>query len=420
MILTNIQYIKPQEEKTLIVLDENNNEFDNTAKIVVLGVGGGGGNAVNRMIENSPEGIDFVAINTDDMALRNSNAHRKITIGTTITKGLGAGGRPEVGAKAAEESRDEVKAVLDGVDMVFITAGMGGGTGTGAAPVIAKLAHEMGILTVAVVTKPFNFEGKKRMNNAVNGIELLRENVDTLIVIPNQKLLEIADKSTTMTQAFQIADSVLYQGVTGISDLITKPGMINVDFADVCTVMRDKGLAHFGVGRASSAEAAVQEAINSPLLETTIVGAKSVLINFSSSSNLPILEAAEAAEMVSASLDPDVETIFGTSINEELGDDVVVTVVATGLIDKGNIIGGTPIARTRPSFTKTIEHMDEIEETAEEQAAEIAQEPAPTTEEIKAEQEKRTHFDEVHSKAAELDSGSIDIPAFLKRGKLRR
>lgn len=405
----------------MILLDENNGEFDNSAKIVVLGVGGGGGNAVNRMIEHSPEGVDFVAINTDSMALRGSNAHRKITIGTQLTKGLGAGGRPEVGEKAAEESRDEIKNVLEDVDMVFITAGMGGGTGTGAAPTIAKLAHEMGILTVAVVTKPFNFEGKKRMNNALEGIEKLRENVDTLIVIPNQKLLEIADKSTTMIQAFEIADSVLYQGITGISDLITKPGMINVDFADVCTVMRNKGLAHFGVGRANSAEAAVQAAINSPLLETSIVGATSVLINFSSSSNLSILEAAEAAELVSASLDPDVENIFGTSINEELGDDVVVTVVATGLVDKGNIVS-TPVSRPRPSFTKTIEHMEEIEETAveAEEAAESAAEEQPERPSQTRQQAQRARLEELHSKASELDSDSIDIPDFLKRRKNNR
>ena len=415
--------VKTQEETKLIELfDENNGIYDNQAKIIVLGVGGGGGNAVNRMLDENVDGIDFVAVNTDAMALNNSNAHRKITIGTQLTKGLGAGGRPEIGEKAAEESRDEIKSVLEGVDMAFITAGMGGGTGTGAAPAIAKMAHDMGILTVAVVTKPFNFEGKKRMNNGIDGIEKLKENVDTLIVIPNQKLLEIADKTTTMIQAFKMADDVLYQGVTGISDLITKPGMINVDFADVCTVMRDKGLAHFGVGRANTAEGAVQAAINSPLLETSIVGAKSVLINFSSSSNLPILEAAEAAEMVSSSLDPDVETIFGTSVNEELGDDVVVTIVATGLIDKGSVIG-TPITRTRPSFTKTIEHMEQIEEAKEpepqqELTAPVQEELPPVEPEPTPQQ--RTHYDTVHSEASKLDNGSIDIPPFLRRGKLRR
>ena len=411
------------------LIDESNSTFDNQAKIIVIGVGGGGGNAVNRMIENGPSGIDFVAINTDAMALNNSNAHRKITIGTQLTKGLGAGGRPEVGEKAAEESREEIRTVLEGVDMAFITAGMGGGTGTGAAPNIAKMAHDMGILTVAVVTKPFPFEGKKRMNNALEGIEKLKENVDTLIIIPNQKLLEIADKTTTMIQAFEMADDVLHQGVAGISDLITKPGMINLDFADVCTVMSNKGMAHFGVGRGNSAEAAVQKAINSPLLETSIVGAKSVLINFSSSSNLPIMEAAEAAEMISSSLDPDVETIFGTSVNEELGDDVVVTIIATGLIDKGSILS-TPIARTRPSFTRTIEHLEQIEENAAEQEAEVKAEvkaeetpaqPQPQQQlSAPAQSAAKSHYDEIHSKASELDNGSIDIPDFLKRRGLRR
>ncbi len=408
------------------LIDESNSTFNNQAKIIVLGVGGGGGNAVNRMISNGSVGIDFVAVNTDAMDLNNSNADRKITIGAQLTKGLGAGGRPEVGEKAAEESREEIRSVLEGVDMVFITAGMGGGTGTGAAPSIAKLAHDMGILTVAVVTKPFNFEGKRRMTNAVDGVEKLKENVDTLIVIPNQKLLEISDKTTTMIEAFEKADSVLYQGVTGISDLITKPGMINVDFADVCTVMRNKGLAHFGVGRGNSAEAAVQDAINSPLLETSIVGAKSVLINFSSSSNLPILEAASAAEMVSSSLDPEVEIIFGTSVNEELGDQVIVTIVATGLIDKGSMLG-TPVTRTRPSFTKTIEHFEQIEEDAAEQEAEVSA-PEPTAEQPQpqpqltapAQSAVKSHYDEVHSKASELDGNSIDIPDFLKRKGLRR
>ena len=224
------------------------NETNDLAKIVVLGVGGGGNNAVNRMIASNSEGIEFIAINTDQMALNNSPAERKIAIGTELTKGLGAGGKPVVGQQAAEETSKEIAANLEGVDMVFITAGMGGGTGTGAAPVIARIAKEKGILTVAVVTKPFGFEGKKRMKNALDGIEELRKYVDTLIVIPNNKLMDIADRNTTVPEAFEMADSVLHQGVTGISDLITKPGMINVDFADVCTVMRDQGLAHFGVG----------------------------------------------------------------------------------------------------------------------------------------------------------------------------
>ncbi len=310
------------------------NETNDLAKIVVLGVGGGGNNAVNRMIASNSEGIEFIAINTDQMALNNSPAERKIAIGTELTKGLGAGGKPVVGQQAAEETSKEIAANLEGVDMVFITAGMGGGTGTGAAPVIARIAKEKGILTVAVVTKPFGFEGKKRMKNALDGIEELRKYVDTLIVIPNNKLMDIADRNTTVPEAFEMADSVLHQGVTGISDLITKPGMINVDFADVCTVMRDQGLAHFGVGEASSVEEAAQKAINSPLLETSITGAKNLLINVASGNNLSIIEVGNAADSIADLLDEDAEIIFGTSINDVLGDKVIVTVVATGLIDE--------------------------------------------------------------------------------------
>lgn len=310
------------------------NEFANdVAKIVVIGVGGGGNNAVNRMMLAGTDFIDFIAINTDSTALATSSAKRQIKIGAKLTKGLGAGGRPEIGAKAAEESQNEIAAALEGVDMAFITAGMGGGTGTGAAPVVARIAKEMGILTVAVVTKPFKFEGPKRMRYALEGIEKLRQNVDTLIVIPNQKLIETADKSTTMADAFRMADDVLRQGVTGISDLITKPGEINLDFADVCTIMRDQGLAHFGIGQDENIEEAAKKAISSPLLETSIKGAKSVLVNFTSGPNLGILEASNAADIISDALDENAEFIFGTAINEELKNDVIVTVIATGLID---------------------------------------------------------------------------------------
>lgn len=326
-----------------ILNDEMNAETKaDVAKIVVLGVGGGGCNAVNRMISANPDYIDFIAVNTDSTSLSGSLAKRKIEIGAKLTKGLGAGGRPEVGQHAAEETAAEISECLEDVNMVFITAGMGGGTGTGAAPVIAKLAKEKGILTVAVVTKPFKFEGPKRMTYALNGIENLRQNVDTLIVIPNQKLIETADKNTTMKQAYQLADNVLQQGVTGISDLVTKPGEINLDFADVCTVMRDQGLAHFGIGRATSIEEAAKQAISSPLLETSIEGARSVIVNFTSGPDLNLLEASAAAELISDALDPNAEFIFGTAINEELNDEVVVTVIATGLIGAGE---GAPIRR---------------------------------------------------------------------------
>lgn len=307
------------------------NETNDVAKIVVLGVGGGGCNAVNRMLAANPEAIDFIAVNTDSTALDHSAAKKKIKIGAKLTKGLGAGGRPEVGEKAAEETAAEISQALEGVDMAFITAGMGGGTGTGAAPVVARIAREMGILTVAVVTKPFKFEGPKRMKYALQGIENLKEYVDTLLVIPNQKLIETADKSTTMSEAFTMADSVLNQGVTGISDLITKPGEINVDFADVCTVISNQGLAHFGIGEAEDIQEAAKMAITSPLLETSIDGAKSVIVNFTSGPDLNLIEANAAAELISEALDPEAEFIFGTVVDNTMGDKVKVTVIATGL-----------------------------------------------------------------------------------------
>ncbi len=310
------------------------NEMNDVAKIVVLGVGGGGCNAVNRMLVQHPAAIDFIAVNTDSTALENSAAKKKIKIGSKLTKGLGAGGRPEIGEAAAEETASEISQALEGVNMVFITAGMGGGTGTGGAPVVARIAREMGILTVGVVTKPFKFEGPKRMKYAMQGIENLSQYVDTLLVIPNQKLIETAentDKTITMRGAFAMSDSVLGQGVTGISDLITKPGEINVDFADVCTVIANQGLAHFGIGESDDIQEAARMAITSPLLETAIDGAKSVIVNFTSGPDLNLLEANAAAELISGTLDPEAEFIFGTVIDETMGDKVKVTVIATGL-----------------------------------------------------------------------------------------
>ncbi len=320
------------------------NEMNDVAKIVVLGVGGGGCNAVNRMLTANPAAIDFIAVNTDSTALDNSAAKKKIKIGAKLTKGLGAGGRPEIGAKAAEESAAEISQALEGVDMAFITAGMGGGTGTGAAPIVAKIARELGILTVAVVTKPFKFEGPKRMKYALQGIEDLKEYVDTLLVIPNQKLIETADKSTTMSDAFSMADSVLNQGVTGISDLITKPGEINLDFADVCTVIANQGLAHFGIGESDDIQEAAKLAITSPLLETSIDGAKSVIVNFTSGPDLNLIEANAAAELISDALDPEAEFIFGTVVDENMGDKKKVTVIATGLVSED-----APKAKTEAS-----------------------------------------------------------------------
>ena len=311
------------------------------AQIKVVGVGGGGNNAVDRMIEDGLEGVEFISVNTDSQQLVDSKSPVKIQIGEKLTKGLGAGGNPDIGERSAEETQEEVTQALKGADMVFITAGMGGGTGTGAAPKIASISKEMGILTVGVVTKPFKFEGKKRMANAERGIMELKKNVDTLVIIPNQRLMGIIDKKTTLTEAFKKVDEVLRQGVQGIADLISKPGVINLDFADVRTIMADQGIAHMGIGQASGenkAEVAAKAAIQSPLLETTIEGAKSVLINFSGDSDLGLLETEEAAELIRESLDPEAEIIFGTTINEDLTDQVVVTVIATGLEDEEEVV----------------------------------------------------------------------------------
>ncbi len=309
------------------------NENSNVAKIVVIGVGGGGNNAVNRMIDDEVTGVEFVAVNTDVQALNGSKATNKIQIGEKLTRGLGAGAKPEIGLKAAEESRDELAQLIGGHDMVFVTAGMGGGTGTGAAPVIANIAKEQGILTVGVVTKPFEFEGRGRMQNADQGIRELKKTVDTLIVIPNQKLLSVVDRRTTMRDAFKKADEVLQQGVSGISDLIYTPGIINLDFADVATVMSNKGVAHIGIGRASGdnkAEEAAKLAISSPLLETTIDGAKHMLINISGDMNMSMFDANDAIQLIQEAAGNDANVIYGQSIDETLDDELIVTVIATG------------------------------------------------------------------------------------------
>lgn len=307
-------------------------ESDN-AHIIVIGVGGGGGNAVNRMIESGMGGVSFVAVNTDLQALNASTAETTIQIGEKLTKGLGAGANPEVGTKAAEESIEEIVRVFDDIDMVFITAGMGGGTGTGAAPVIAKAAREKGILTVGVVTKPFSFEGKRRRDYAELGIDYLKEYVDSLVVVPNDKLLEIADKNTTMREAFVMADDVLRQGVQGITDLISEVGSINLDFADVKTVMSNRGIAHMGIGTGTGENRvvdAVKGAIGSPLLETSIDGAKAILFNIMGGYDLGMLEVNEAADLVQKAAARDANIIFGTTINGDLGDEIRVTVIATG------------------------------------------------------------------------------------------
>ena len=306
---------------------------DGTATIKVIGVGGGGTNAVNRMVDSGIKGVEFIAVNTDRQALLLSKATSKIQIGEKITRGLGAGANPDIGAQAAEESKAEITEALRGADMVFVTAGMGGGTGTGAAPIVASCAKEMGILTIGVVTKPFTFEGKKRLTQAERGIESLKGKVDTLVVIPNDKLLQIIDRKTSIVEAFKMADDILRQGVQGISDLIAIPGLVNLDFADVKTIMLNTGMAHMGIGRASGenrAEDAAKQAIQSPLLETSIEGARGVIINITGGSNLGLHEVNTAAELVQRSVDPEANIIFGAVIDESLDEDIVITVIATG------------------------------------------------------------------------------------------
>jgi cell division protein FtsZ len=312
-------------------------DMDQLAKIKVIGVGGGGSNAVNRMIENGLKGVEFITVNTDAQALHMSKSDHKLQIGDKLTRGLGAGANPEVGKKAAEESKEHIFNTLKGADMVFVTAGMGGGTGTGAAPVIAEIAKECGALTVGVVTRPFTFEGRKRAAQAEAGIAALKEKVDTLIVIPNDRLLEIVDKKTPMLEAFREADNVLRQGVQGISDLIAVPGLINLDFADVKTIMTERGSALMGIGIATGenrAAEAAKKAIQSPLLETSIEGARGVLMNITGGANLSLYEVNEAADIVASASDLEVNMIFGAVIDEKLKDEIMVTVIATGFEHK--------------------------------------------------------------------------------------
>ena len=312
---------------------EIDNDFDNIVQIKVIGVGGGGGNAVDRMVSMGVQGVEFISVNTDRQALNRSKATQKIQIGEKVTHGKGAGSKPEMGQKAADESREAIAAAIRGSDMVFITAGMGGGTGTGAAPIVAEIARDMGVLTVGIVTKPFDFEGRRRMEQAENGISALREHVDSLVVIPNERLKLVSEQRITLINAFSVADDVLRQGVQSISDLIKLPGLVNLDFADVTAVMKDAGYAHMGVGRASGkdkAEAAANMAISSPLLETAIDGAKGVIINITSSPDIGLDEIETASTMISAQAHPDANIIWGTAFDENMDDEMSVTVIATG------------------------------------------------------------------------------------------
>ena len=344
---------------------ENENKTG-MATIKVVGVGGAGNNGVNRMVENGLKSVEFISVNTDRQQLNVSKANKKIQIGEKLTRGLGAGANPEVGKCSAEESKSEIAEALKGADMVFVTAGMGGGTGTGAAPIVAEVSKEMGILTVGVVTKPFPFEGKRRMMQAESGIEELRQNVDTLIIIPNEKLLQVVEKQTSIMDAFKMSDDVLRQGVQGISDLITITGLVNLDFADVKTIMLDAGVAHIGIGRASGehrAQEAARQAIHSPLLETSIEGACGVLLNVTGGKDLCLLEISEAADLVQKSVDADANIIFGAVIDEKLENEIVITVIATGFtknafqtLELDNIVGealknATISQNTQPTST---------------------------------------------------------------------
>ena len=382
---------------------EFDTNIDSLATIKVIGVGGGGNNAVNRMIEHGLQGVEFIAVNTDAQALNLSKAETKMQIGGKLTRGLGAGANPEVGKKAAEESKEQIEQALQGADMVFVTAGMGGGTGTGAAPVVAQIARELGALTVGVVTRPFTFEGRKRSTQAQGGIAAMKESVDTLIVIPNDRLLEIVDKSTPMLEAFREADNVLRQGVQGISDLIAVPGLINLDFADVKTIMSNKGSALMGIGVASGesrAAEAAKKAISSPLLETSIDGAQGVLMNITGGTNLSLFEVQEAADIVASASDQEVNMIFGSVINENLKDEIVVTVIATGF---NELEQQRPAAR--PSFGQA--------------------RPVPQNNPVKREIPKReeSYSHQEPSRTNQVSSNSddtLDIPTFLRNRNRRR
>ncbi|MBE5757614.1 MAG: cell division protein FtsZ [Clostridiales bacterium] len=384
-------------------IDETQNEeldeHTPICKIKVIGVGGGGNNAVNRMIYAGITSASFVAINTDKQALLMSKAPSRLQIGEKLTRGLGAGADPETGRKAAEESRELIEEVLKGTDLVFVTAGMGGGTGTGAAPVVASIAKEMGILTIAVVTKPFGFEGRKRMENAEHGIKELKNVVDTLVVIPNDKLLTIVPKNTPIIDAFKTADDVLRQGIQGISDLIVTSSLINLDFADVKAIMKNKGLAHMGLGRGKGENRtieAVRQAVSSPLLETTIEGATGIILNIKGSPNLTLDEVYESADLVKEVVDPTCNIIFGSGIDPKMEDEVEITVIATGFN------GGSASEEIKQEVKKTI--VADIKPTEEEAIQSAVEHP-----EVKKE--------ETPSSRVAIDDS--DIPSFIKKLKSR-
>lgn len=402
---------------------ENENQTG-MATIKVVGVGGAGNNGVNRMVENGLKSVEFISVNTDRQHLNVSKANQKIQIGEKLTRGLGAGANPEVGKCSAEESKSEIAEALKGADMVFVTAGMGGGTGTGAAPIVAEVSKEMGILTVGVVTKPFPFEGKRRMMQAEAGIEELRQNVDTLIIIPNEKLLQVVEKQTSIMDAFKMSDDVLRQGVQGISDLITIPGLVNLDFADVKTIMLDAGVAHIGIGRASGehrAQEAARQAIHSPLLETSIEGAGGVLLNVTGGKDLCLLEISEAADLVQKSVDADANIIFGAVIDEKLENEIVITVIATGFtktafqdLKLDSIVGealknATVSQNTQPTATPSFSDLSSISGLSSQSTSTMSG-LGSTTSSISS---ARTNI----SSSNEYKMVDLDIPPFLRRNK---
>jgi len=399
-------------------------DIETFARIKVVGVGGSGNNAISRMIDSKIKGVEFVAINTDAQALHHSKASEKVHIGKNLTKGLGAGMNPEIGRQAAEENRDEIQDVLKGADMVFVCAGMGGGTGTGAAPVVAETAKELGALTVAVVTKPFSFEGAQRRNLGEEGLQNLRDRVDTLITIPNDKLLSIIDRKTTLINAFRIVDDVLRQGVQGISDLITKPGIVNVDFADVRAIMQDSGSALMGIGVASGenrASEAARAAINSPLLELSIDGAKGVLFNISGSSDLGMLEINEAANIITESIDPNAKVIFGAVVDDQVKKgEIHVTVVATGF-DADRVVENPMLSRIRTTVAEAQDVVHEKQEIVAKRENEELKEQI--TFPVKKILEPRMIIEEkiqprqasAPSEVKEQEDDELEIPAFIRR-----
>jgi cell division protein FtsZ len=430
-------------------------DSENFALIRVIGVGGGGSNAVNRMIRAEMMGVEFISCNTDAQALLQSDAPHKIRIGDKITKGLGAGGDPSIGARAAEEDQEKIYEVLKDSDMVFITAGMGGGTGSGAAPVIAEIARDLGALTIGVVTKPFSFEGARRRLNAEKATETLREKVDTLITIPNDRLRDVVQKNTSIVDAFRVVDDVLRQGVQGISDLITVPGLINLDFADVRTVMKDAGSALMGIGRASGenrAAEAARQATASPLLEISITGAQGILFNITGGANLGLFEVNEAAEIIKETADPEANIIFGTVIDERMGDEVMITVIATGFdssrkreiaraANQGQGSGGYAVRGSQGTASSQMfigngggsaadsddlaaglragrDNRDFLRELEQERAASEPAAPAPDTRRPPTGRERQERADVMPRRTAPAhEVEDLDIPAFLRRNR---